>query len=357
MIKDLTNKSVKHIKECNSLFEVNIHNKKALSEKAINKNSFLEYSLINSFDNNNIQFLDDDKEISYLTSSKSSSLICYNKLSTKSAGFYCKKSSSNLLNFTDYSIICTKKDVKIKFTEDIKESTQISCKEDTYESYVIKCLKQIKYFVPFFQSESYINQVMSIKNKIKLITNIDDRKIICFDLDETLIFSEAIDEYTPIDEKYDFILNEYKLGVIIRPGAKELLSYCKKYNLFVYLFTAAELKYAETIINQSGLVLYIDQVMARDECVKYKFNDNDVYFKDISILSREDTIIVDNLIVSFASNLKNGVFVNSYDGSNNDNELYELKDYIDHLYCDSVASPVNKNEKFFCFQSIFNSLA
>lgn len=293
----------------------------------------------------NMNLLQEDKQLNIVENKNNSCSI--DKLSSfNSKSTYC--STSNLISQNvEYFVNDTNKK---------EENIQDSCNKGTYESYVIQCFMQIKEFVPFFQSESYKNQIKSLKSKTELkIRKSKNKQIICFDLDETLIYSESVEDGLK-GKKYDFILEEFNLGVVIRPGAKELISYCKSYNLDVYLFTAAEFEYAESIINQSGLDIQKDQILSREECIRYTHGSTDYYFKDVSILSREDTIIVDNLIVSFSSNLKNGVFVNSYDGSVDDDELYELKDYIDYLYCDSNESPIDRNEKFYCFQGIFNSL-
>ena len=102
--------------------------------------------------------------------------------------------------------------------------------------------------------------------------------------------------------------------------------------------------------------MYISHILSRNECINYVTNEGDLYFKDVSILSRKDTIIIDNLIVSFASNLKSGVLVNSYNGANDDEELFELKDYIDYLYSPPEISPIEQNEEFFCFSMLYNNI-
>ena len=158
-------------------------------------------------------------------------------------------------------------------------------------------------------------------------------KTLLFDLDETLIHTinpllqypknihmgkvhtlYFIDSVTSKQEKID---------IIVRPHAIELLQQmhplCE-----IIIFTAGVKSYADCILDFLDINWdFIDHRLYRDSCVRRENH----HVKDLRIFQNrklENLIIVDNSIVSFASQLDNGIHVSSFIGIKKDKELNDL---------------------------------
>lgn len=99
------------------------------------------------------------------------------------------------------------------------------------------------------------------------------------------------------------------------------------------IFTAAEQTYADLIIDRiDPEKKYFSHRLYRQHCIKV----DDVYVKDLRIITdrpSEDTIIVDNSILSFAFQLDNGVPMCAFLATNNqDQELLYLITYLEEVY-------------------------
>jgi len=74
-----------------------------------------------------------------------------------------------------------------------------------------------------------------------------------------------------------------------------------------------------------------------------------VYVKDLSIISDrkiEEMIIVDNSIISFAFNLKNGIPIKAFLGEKNDEELLFLVTFLEEIYSfEDVRGHIDKTFK------------
>lgn len=158
-------------------------------------------------------------------------------------------------------------------------------------------------------------------------------------MDETLVYSEPwISSKT-----YDIVLNlaepdakfEEKVGVCIRPFAHKFLQKLSQ-KFEVVLFSASREDYAEkvlSVLDPSKSV--IKECLFRQNCVPYK----GICMKDFGVIDnrkKEDLIMVDNQLFSFALDLPNGILVKSYMGEPDDKELeplanalFELKNYED----------------------------
>ena len=118
-----------------------------------------------------------------------------------------------------------------------------------------------------------------------------------------------------------------KIGFNIRPYTEQLLE--KLSELYeIVVFTASEQYYADPIINfldPSGK--YISHRLYRRHCFRY----GQFFVKDLRILDNvllQDLIIVDNHIYSFGFQLDNGVPVNTWERSKEDDELSVITDYL-----------------------------
>jgi CTD small phosphatase-like protein 2 len=98
---------------------------------------------------------------------------------------------------------------------------------------------------------------------------------------------------------------------------KELSKYFE-----IVLFTAAEEDYTGIVLNELNKNKYITHIL----CRKYTEFKNGYYVKDLSKLGRDlsKVCIVDNNKDNFSLQPENGLFISSYYGEQNDNELYLL---------------------------------
>lgn len=90
--------------------------------------------------------------------------------------------------------------------------------------------------------------------------------------------------------------------------------------------------------------MYIKKRLYRDDCIKVE----DYFVKDLDIFldrDKKDIIIVDNSIVSFAFDLDNGVPINSYEGTEEDDrELLFLISFLEEaFYAEDVRTHISKS--------------
>lgn len=249
----------------------------------------------------------------------------------------------------------------------IEACTPIPCE---YEDYVIETIKAIRQLSPMFSLDFYLEKLVKRKAKAENIANEillnKSKPWIAIDLDETLIHSEMMNKQ--IDERsFDLIIACLNIGVYIRPFLKDFLSsLCNYYNII--LFTAGEEAYAQTVVDELGIKQYFRFILSRDYCIDLE---EMMYIKDLKIFGEDNNILlVDNSIFSFAKHLKHGVLVSSFYSDEKDAELLDLLEYLTELLevsisaetieansnLDYQANIVAKNEKHFCFDTIYHSL-
>lgn len=120
------------------------------------------------------------------------------------------------------------------------------------------------------------------------------------------------------------------LKIYIRPYALQLL---KVLNLYyeIIVFTSGVLSYAQPIVDYLDPEgSYISYVLHRQHCIMSK----NWVIKDLRILSQrslDKIIMVDNSVLSFANNMDNGIYVPTYDGDPNDNELLPLIGFLKQI--------------------------
>lgn len=157
-------------------------------------------------------------------------------------------------------------------------------------------------------------------------------KTIAFDLDDTLVYtmSDELLERSKIYPKADIrkatysTLNGRTVGVnvVIRPYAIEMLKQLSPYYEII-IFTAAIKSYGDAIIDTldpDGTL--IDYRLYRENCIKV----DGQYIKDLRILNRDldSVVMVDNKIVSFSSQIENGIVVPAFSSSKPDSDLAAL---------------------------------
>ena len=167
---------------------------------------------------------------------------------------------------------------------------------------------QLKYFF-----DLYFNNFILLleKNQVKppFLPKLDEKRYkytLVLDLDETLVH---------------YIEEENSAYVQVRPYADYFLKELSKF-FEIVLFTAAEEDYTDIVLKELNKNKYITHIL----CRKYTELNNGSYIKDLSKLGRDlsKVVIVDNNKDNFRLQPENGLYISSYFGEQNDNELYIL---------------------------------
>ena len=224
-------------------------------------------------------------------------------------------------------------------------------KEEDYYHYVIKSIRLVISISSLFNLDIYQHQLSSIKNRTKDIFFMNNSSILCFDLDETLIYSIEVKEINLINN-YDFVIKSNEQFIVgwIRPGVKELLKFCKEINLNLCIFSSAEKQYIKSILDYVNFSVYFDYILCREYCIKLNHN---LYIKDLSIFhtNTENVMIIENSLISFSPYLEHGILVNSYNGDKKDYELFEIVEHLKNIQYQGRLS-IAKNEMYFRFNEI-----
>ena len=179
-----------------------------------------------------------------------------------------------------------------KLTEEKSSTFYIKLKSyfDLYYTNFISLLEKNKVYPPF------LPEMDTKKYKYTLV----------LDLDETLVH---------------YVEEENSAYVQVRPFAEYFLSELSKH-FEIVLFTAAEEDYTTIVLNELNPNHYITHIL----CRKYTEYKDGHYIKDLSKLGRDldKVCIVDNNKDNFSLQPENGLFISSYYGEQNDNELYLL---------------------------------
>lgn len=161
-------------------------------------------------------------------------------------------------------------------------------------------------------------------------------RLLIFDMDETLIAAK-FEGHIPegFEHTFKFPFKGTEIQVRLRPYVQDILEkLAHSYEIIV--FTAGEQAYADEILN------YIDpnksifkKRLYRQDCIKL----DNFFIKDLDIIldrDREHMCIVDNSILAFAFDLDNGIPINSFVGTEEDDrELLFLYSFLE----DAVTAP------------------
>lgn len=102
------------------------------------------------------------------------------------------------------------------------------------------------------------------------------------DLDETLIHAKAHNFHKSCVQIPVQIFNKNALVyILLRPGLREFLDTMKKYYT-LYVYTASEKTYAETILAKFGLYDYFEKIFSRGYCY---YSAGKGYSKDLQLLN------------------------------------------------------------------------
>lgn len=191
------------------------------------------------------------------------------------------------------------------------------------------------------------------KKRLPVDSKASGKKLIVFDLDETLVHCNT-DDITNSDKIITVTLNngeQVKAGVNIRPYAVECLKELAEfYELIV--FTASHPFYANVVIDLLDPHNSIfSKRLFRSSCIQTDIN---VFIKDLRILNYDpkSTVIIDNSILSFAFQLDNGIPIIPFYDDKEDRILIKIKDYL--LSLKDVQDVRVINRKNFSLQELYD---
>ena len=160
-------------------------------------------------------------------------------------------------------------------------------------------------------------------------TELEGRKLLVLDLDETLIHSSF--KYV---RKADFVIpvqidaQYHNIYVIKRPGVDEFMRRVGElYEIVV--FTASVSKYADPLLDQLDIHNVVHHRLFRESC----YNHNGNFVKHLGVLGRpmEDVIIIDNTPTSYIFHPQHAVPVSSWFSDAHDNELLDMIPILEDL--------------------------
>jgi Dullard-like phosphatase family protein len=191
---------------------------------------------------------------------------------------------------------------------------------------------------------------------VYLPRNFRHKPTLLLDMDETLIHSEEFKGH----RKYDIVVEmggsgqpKAKIGVFVRPYCKEFLRRMRqKYELVI--FTAARQDYADKVLDQlDPLNDLFSFRLYRQHCTQV----TGTYVKDFRVVKNRnpsEMILVDNLIYSYAANMKNGIPIKPFIDEKDDCELCFLANKLDGIK--SYMEVADFLESCFRFSDFYNSL-
>lgn len=166
-------------------------------------------------------------------------------------------------------------------------------------------------------------------------------KVICLDLDNTLLVSHS---YQPIGKSFKVQIpktNGQQLNIYVmkRPGFDEFINTLAEVFTIV-IFTASEQRYSEPVIE--ALMPYIpkENRFYRGNCIKIKNH----YVKDLKIIGipLKSVFIIDDIPESFLLQPQNGLLIEKWFGSPDDDQLLKILPQIIKLqFVDDVRKCIN----------------
>ena len=270
-----------------------------LTHKDININD------INKKENNNSNNINDNDNIKDLNKKNSSENK--NKFLYKNTTY---TSNNKIIDSTldDKSKIINNNKAKGEINRKIKNNLTSPIISEKISENNSSFYLTLKYYFDLYLNN--FNLILE-KNKVKppFLPQLDTKRYkytLVLDLDETLVH---------------YIEEENSAYVQVRPYAEYFLKELSQY-FEIVLFTAAEEDYTDIVLKELNKNKYITHIL----CRKYTELNNGSYIKDLSKLGRDlsKVVIVDNNKDNFRLQPENGLFISSYFGEQNDNELYLL---------------------------------
>ena len=250
------------------------------------------------------------KSLTLKTSESVENILSYHHVPIRKVSFSFHKSIS-------HEYFHTNKEDQIKFEEDKKsQSDKIFFNSvNPFDPAIIEYLSSFKDYLMAIKNKKSEIAEMACTKKVVVPYVKDDRKVLIFDIDDTLLFNLPSDDGEP--------------EVILRPHCHEVLATLSEF-YDIWLWTAAIKEHAEIIIKK-----YIDpgkgiikNVFYRDQCISILEN---VFIKDLRIFSNvlpHKIAIIENQLISFATNVNNGFLIDSFLGNEYDDELFAVRDFF-----------------------------
>ena len=263
-----------------------------------------------------------------------------------------KKIPNLNLNVSSTSVI--KKAKKKKKLSDVEVFLKKNLKDEKYNLFskftntVYTGPDFTKYIISCFELIMDMDKDSQVRLKTKINFNFPKNKkkgfkkrIALFDLDETLVHctGDIKSQKTKYQHLIDISLpgkNSVKVGINLRPLWKETLDLIKKkYHIVVH--TASHQTYADAVLNfMDPEKKYFKYRLYRNNCSLVDIDDVKFYVKDLDIFNEyydlKDIVIIDNSVLSFAYHLYNGIPIVPYYEDENDNFLYVVGLYLDHIH-------------------------
>ena len=347
--KELKNFTPKQKLYNNNLILTNIpKEKKLILSKNIQKGTSIKKINSNAKANSNIH---KEKTIKLISKKYS-----YNKYLTKE-NISSKKNKNNNNNKILYSSITHNKNF---FRVESKEKNK-KPKNNKKINNITLIKNQFSKSMVENNSISSLNIIYSNTNSFKKTNHTE--KILVIDLDETLIhtsfkklsnydFKILLDStiYTKknLEDKIIKGLSVQKIVeayICIRPGVNEFLSQLSNY-YDLYVYSASSKQYLNNVIKNLDKKNIIKKCYCRDDCIIYventeedfdidiaKKNNKYNYVKDLKKINKDlrNIVFIDNNIMSFKLQEKNGIPIKSWYDDNDDIELYKLSPILKNL--------------------------
>ena len=217
-----------------------------------------------------------------------------------------------------------------------------------FTKYIISCIELIM----DMDKDSQVRLKTKInfnfpKGKKKIIK----KRIALFDLDETLVHCTGDVNSVKKDHQHEIDIrlpgkNSVKVGINLRPLWKETLDLVKK-KYHIVIHTASHQAYADAVLDfMDPEKKYFKYRLYRNNCSLVDIDGVKFYVKDLDIFDEyydlKDIVIIDNSVLSFAYHLYNGIPIVPYYEGNNDNFLYIVGLYLEHIYKANDLREANK---------------
>jgi len=244
-------------------------------------------------------------------------------------------SEEDILNYEDYNLDAWKgkdfldPEIAQQEEEEEPEETANTNFSDVHKMHMIQTLQGLL----FIKSLPEVSQEEIDSKKIYLPPpdNPNKKKVIVFDLDETLV--HCLEDFDPTEVDHvltiEFPNNEVvDAGLNIRPYAIECLKEANKH-FQVIVFTASHSWYADAVLDyvdpDHELIQYR---MYRDQWVE---TPQGIFIKDLRMIANRDlrdVLLVDNASYSFGYQLDNGIPIIPFYNDKTDKELLHLMQYL-----------------------------
>ena len=342
--KELKNFTPKQKLHNNNLILTNIpKEKKLILSKNIQKGTSIKIKKINSNAKANLN-IHEEKTIKLISKKYS-----YNKYLTKeNISSKKNKNNNNKILYSPIPITHNKNIFRVESKEKNKKP-----KNNKKINNITLIKNQFSKSMVENNSISSLNIIYSNNNSYKKVNHTE--KILVIDLDETLIhtsfkklsnydFKILLDStiYTKknLEDKIIKGLSVQKIVeayICIRPGVNEFLSQLSNY-YDLYVYSASSKQYLNNVIKNLDKKNIIKKCYCRDDCIIYventeedfdinisKKNNKYNYVKDLKKINKDlrNIVFIDNNIVSFKLQEKNGIPIKSWYDDNDDIELYK----------------------------------